>query len=149
MSFSILKNSIVETNNMENNFSKVTDEELEGIIRLHENSNIPGGRFQRAMTELDLRYKKRGYQPGLHIEAKGDITMGGSQVILGENNTMTIKTKKKLVQKNIKFLQNKRKEKFITMDNPMVHFIVNLVLIVVVAYLAYFAYTHHLPFKFN
>lgn len=84
-SFEELKNKVL-TKNMDNDFSKMTDEELEGIIRLHENSNIPGSRFQRALTEMDLRYKKRLTQPSIHFEVAGDMTMDKSQVFLGEGN---------------------------------------------------------------
>src|ERR1035441_4657824 len=47
---------------MSEKFSTMTDEELEAIARLQENSTVPGSRFQRAMTELDLRHSKIGFQ---------------------------------------------------------------------------------------
>ena len=46
---------------MNDDLSKTTNDELDAIVRLHENSNIPGSRFQRAMTEIELRHKKGEY----------------------------------------------------------------------------------------
>ena len=89
-SFEELKKKVLSSN-MSNDFSQMTDEELEGIIRLHENSDISGSRFQRAMTELDLRYRKRGYQPSTQI-IHGDY-IGRDKVTKGEG------TNKKLLWK--------------------------------------------------
>lgn len=80
-------------NTMNDNFEKMTDEELEGIIRKHENPDVSGSRFQRAMTELDLRYKKRDFRPGLHLEVGGDMNMDGGSVNLGEGQQMTAKVR--------------------------------------------------------
>lgn len=140
----ILKN----VNSMNFDFSKMSDDELEQIIRKNENINVPGSRFQRAMTELDLRYKKRGHQPGLHLEAGGNITMDGGQFILGENNVMTVKTKKELTTKNSVFKQSIDLGNKYTMENPFIHFLVYLLLAITVASIAYFAVVYKLPLHF-
>ncbi len=104
---------------MSEDFSKMTDDELEEIVRLHENSNIPGSRFQRAMTELDLRYKKRGYKPGVHFEVGGDMTMEGSQVVLPEDSQMTAKVKGNLSSKKSKIIQGKSSQEKAWYEKPL------------------------------
>jgi hypothetical protein len=127
LDFDTLKNNVLKTEDMSNDFSKMTDEELEGIIRLHENSNIPGSRFQRAMTELDLRYKKRGYKPGVHFEVGGDMAMEGSSINLAKDGEMTAKVKGNMISKKSKITQDESSKKtWFSMDNPIMWIIATL-----------------------
>lgn len=47
---------------MDKEIEQMSDEELEAIIRLSENPNIPGSRFQKAKNELGLRDRKRNQE---------------------------------------------------------------------------------------
>lgn len=47
---------------MNNEVEQMSDEELEAIVRLSENPNIPGSRFQKAKNELELRDRKRNQE---------------------------------------------------------------------------------------
>jgi hypothetical protein len=47
---------------MDKEIEEMSDEELESIIRLNENPNIPGSRFQKAKIELELRDRRRNQE---------------------------------------------------------------------------------------
>ena len=55
------------------------------------------------MTELDLRYKKRGFRPGLHFDVGGDMNMDGGSINLGEGLQMTAKVQGSFSGKKSKF----------------------------------------------
>ncbi len=107
---------------MNEDISKMNNDELEAIIRLHENPNTPGSRFQKAQTELGLRYQKLGYKPGLYFEVGGDMTMKGSEIHLSEDSVMSTQIRGDLVNEKTKIIQGSiSKKKWFSMDNPFVY----------------------------
>jgi len=122
---------------MDEDFAKMTEEELEAIIRRHENSNVPGSRFQRAMTELDLRYKKRDLKPGIHFEVGGDMTMEGAHVTLPEEGQMTARVKGDLSAKNTKITHGTPTRKRAWFEKPTGIVALGVVAGIIVASLGY------------
>lgn len=77
-------------NNMNEDLTKIPEEQLLAIIRLNENSNVPGSRYNRAVKELELRDRQKINDKqsgsGLFLRVGGDMLFDGS--IQGPENGM-------------------------------------------------------------
>lgn len=138
LDYKTLKNNIMQVTDKTDNYSEMTDEELEGIVRQHENPDVQSSRFNRALVELDLRYKKRGLSPSVKFEVGGDFTMSDSVIALGDRNHTKVKN-----DLSKKSYSQKEHGDWFSMNNPFVHILVFLIL----AGIAYVANQYNLPLK--
>jgi hypothetical protein len=71
----------------------LSDDELETIIRLGENSNIPGSRYQRASNEWNMRHQKKMLEATkANSTQSAFVKIGAGAIVKGlkmHNNTMT------------------------------------------------------------
>jgi hypothetical protein len=95
---------------MDEDLTKLREEELLKIIRLNENSHVPTSRYNRAVKELELRDREKilNKQPGsgLFLRVGGDMLFDGS--IQGpENGVVDIAVAGNYKSKKGKVLQGK------------------------------------------